>query len=267
MNNMIDDLVTLIEKIKSNSYVSSYNEDQTKNGIILPILRRLGWDTENIDEVFPEFSIENQRVDYALRLKNKQVVFLEAKRPTEDLDNEGHQDQLLKYSYKVSVELAVFTNGITWYLYLPTAGVDWKSRKFSTVDLKAQESVSVANKLIELLSKKNIESGEALHTAKAIHQDKMKEGAIQDAIPVAWNKIIEEPDSLLLELLAENTEKICGHRPETSTLIKFLKSHQPRILTYILNQKTVSEPRKSATIFTKPVNIDTKLPKPRGQSI
>lgn len=131
-------------------------------------------------EVYPEFSVENRRVDYALRIKNKSVVFLEAKRPTEDLDSGNHQEQLLDYSFRQGIELAFLTNGITWFLYLPNAGGDWKARKFYTIDLKEQESISVASKFIELLSKKNVESGKAIQTAKAIHKDKLKMGQFRN---------------------------------------------------------------------------------------
>lgn len=46
---MIDTLQTFIEALKSDKRVLSFNEDQAKMAIILPILRRIGWDTENID--------------------------------------------------------------------------------------------------------------------------------------------------------------------------------------------------------------------------
>lgn len=227
---MIESLQLFIENLRVDKRILSFNEDQAKMAIILPILRRIGWDTENIDEVYPEFSVENRRVDYALRIKNKSVVFLEAKRPTEDLDSGNHQEQLLDYSFRQGIELALLTNGITWFLYLPNAGGDWKARKFYTIDLKEQETISVASKFIELLSKKNVESGKAIQTAKAIHKDKLKDGAIQESLPIAWNRIIEEPDSLLVDILSESTEKICGYKPDSSLVIKFLKSNEEMLL-------------------------------------
>jgi predicted type IV restriction endonuclease len=60
---MIEDLMGLINNLKNNSRLSSYSEDQTKMAIIQPILRRLGWDTENVDEVCPEFSVEKGNKD------------------------------------------------------------------------------------------------------------------------------------------------------------------------------------------------------------
>jgi predicted type IV restriction endonuclease len=58
---MINDLIGFFDNLKGNSRLSSYNEDQTKMAVILPILRRLGWNIEDVEEVTPEFSIENKK--------------------------------------------------------------------------------------------------------------------------------------------------------------------------------------------------------------
>lgn len=174
--------------------------------------------------------MESKRVDYALRLGNKCRVFLEVKKPGEDLDNESHQEQLLLYSFRQSVDLAVLTNGVTWCLYLPKAHTDWRSRKFYTVDILAQETLDAASKLVELLSKENVRSGEALQRAEKIRKGKQKTEEIRTALPGAWNKIISEPDSLLVDLLAETTERISGYKPDLSEVTQFLKRNEANLL-------------------------------------
>jgi len=241
---MIEDLISLISSLKNNSRLYSYNEDQTKMAVVQPILRRLGWDTENVDEVSPEFSVENRRVDYALRVDNRCAVFIEAKKPSEDLDSQNHQEQLLDYSFRQAVEIAVLTNGITWSFYLPRAGVDWKSRKFYTIDIIEQEASNVASKFVDLLSKKNIESGKSVQHAESIHKGKLKEKAIQEALPEAWNRILEEPDSLLVELLAERTERICSYKPELTNVTKFLKQYEAQFLLLPAEEQAEAEPSK-----------------------
>ena len=227
---MEKDLIALLNDLKANPHLSSYNEDQTKMAVILPILRRVGWDTEKAEEVFPEFSVENKRVDYALRVKNRSAVFIEAKKPSEDLESHNHQEQLLDYSFRQAVEIAILTNGITWSFYLPRAGVDWKSRKFYTIDIMEQEVTNVASKFVDLLSKENIESGKSVRQAESLHKGKLKEKAIQETLPEAWNRIIEEPDSLLVDILAERTEKICSYKPELENVTKFLKKYEAQLL-------------------------------------
>lgn len=225
---MVEQLKTFIENLKMNPRVSSFNEDETKMAIILRLLQLLGWDFYNVDEVTPEFSVENRKVDYALRVKNSSEVFLEVKKTAEDL--EKHQEQLLDYSFRQGVELAILTNGMTWWFYLPTKKGDWKSRKFYTIDLGEQESSDVAQKFTDLLSKPNVQTGEALHYAESIYKGKLKKKILEETLPKAWNKLISEPDPLLLDLLSDSTEKICGFKADAEDLMRFLKSYDGQFL-------------------------------------
>lgn len=225
---MIDQLKSFIEKLRTNPRLNAFDEAATKQAIILPLLHQLGWNTYNIDEVTPEFQVENRRVDYSLRLNNTNEVFLEVKKAGEDL--EGFQEQLLDYSFRQGVELAVLTNGKTWWFYLPTKKGDWKARKFYTIDIIQQEPQDVAQRFIDLLSKNNVQTGKALQHAESIYKGKQKKRLIEETIPEAWNKIITEPDSLLIDLLSETTEKICGFKPEIDEITLFLKTYEGRFL-------------------------------------
>ena len=48
------------------------------------------------------------------------------------------------------------------------------------------------------------------------------------ALPKAWGKLIEEEDELLLEILADRVESICGFKPEPDMVSVFLKSDVAR---------------------------------------
>lgn len=250
---MNDDLISFLDNVKNNRRFSTYNEDQTKMAIIQPILRRLGWDVENVDEVTPEFSVENRRVDFALCLKGRSAVFIEAKKTSEDLESQNHQEQLLDYSFRQGVEIAVLTNGITWSLFLPRAGVEWKSRKFYTIDIIEQESAEAASKFVDLLSKVSVESGKAVQNAESLHKGRLKRQAIQDNLPEAWNRIIGEPDSLLVQILAERTERICSYKPELTDVSQFLKSNQGQFLLLPPDERA-------------PESEHRTRPRPRGES-
>ena len=234
---MESEILELLARLKEQSDKhESFNEDRTKLGIVLPILRRLGWNTEDVDEVYPEFSVEHRRVDYALVLEGRPAVFIEAKRPSEDLDNESHEEQLLDYSFRQTVDLAVLTNGLSWSFYLPREGDDWRSRKFYTIDITEQDETDASSRLTELLSKANTCSGKALESAKRIFKGKVRKDAIRDTWPKAWNKIVREPDSLLAELLAETTEKLCGFKPDEAEAAEFIREHQDRLVLMRLDR-------------------------------
>lgn len=223
---MREKLIAFIEQLKTNTKVLSYNEAETKLAIIQPLIGYLGWDRDNPDEVKPEYSVENRRVDFSLRLNNSNAVFIEVKQTGEDLEKEEHQEQLLDYSFRQGVKLAVLTNGITWCLYLPMKDVDWKKRKFYTIDIKERESAEVASKFVDLLSRDNVESGRAVQHAESIYKGKITEEAIEETLPKAWNKIIGEQDDFLIELIAETTEKICGFKPDIDIVKRFLANYK-----------------------------------------
>jgi hypothetical protein len=224
---MVQQLKDFIEKLKSNPRISSFNEAETKQAIVLPMLHVLGWNTHDVAEVTPEFSVESRRVDYALRVK-KDKFFLEVKNTGEDLRR--HEEQLLDYSYRQGVELATLTNGITWWFYLPMKKGEWSSRKFYTIDIIQQEIDVVSSKLVALLSRDNLLSGAAVKEAESIYEDRLKKKTIKDALPEAWNKIISDTDTLLVDLLAETAEKICGYKPDIEDVKQFLKDHKDRFV-------------------------------------
>ena len=88
----------------------------------------------------------------------------------------------------------------------------------------------VSSKLFALLSKVNLLSGEAVKEAESIYEDKLKKKTIKDALPEAWNKIISDTDTLLVDLHAETAEKICGYKPDIEDVKQFLKHHEDRFV-------------------------------------
>lgn len=220
---MREELLSCLENIKGNPTVF-VDEASTKQCVILRILRVLDWDIDNPEEVKPEYTVENRRVDYSLRLKGENKVFLEVKKTGEDLDKEKYEDQLLEYSFRQGVELAILTNGMTWWLYLPTQKGDWKKRRFYTIDIMEQEIESIVENFIKLLAKSNIENGLSLQNAEAIFKGKLMKESLEKALPEAWNKLVGESDQRLLDLLADTTEKLCGYKPDAEYLKKFLAS-------------------------------------------
>ena len=63
-------LVKILQKArKSLGSIPSHNEQAVRQGIINPILEGLGWDTSDVLEVHPEYSLEGQKADYALCIK------------------------------------------------------------------------------------------------------------------------------------------------------------------------------------------------------
>jgi hypothetical protein len=219
---MLESIKKFIERLKLNPRIHIFDEASTKQAIVLPLLGILGWCTYDVDEVVPEYQVESRRVDYALRLNNTSEFFIEVKNTGEELDK--YEEQLLDYSFRQGVQLGALTNGITWWFYLPTKKGSWKTRKFYTIDFLKQEIDDVSNKFIDLLSKDNVKTGQALTTAETIYNSRLKEKTLKDTIPEAWNTIVSEPDMLLVDLIAETTERLCGFKPEIDEVKTFMRS-------------------------------------------
>jgi len=219
---MNEDFGKVIERIAQGSAaLLSKGEEAAKQSIVLPVLAHLGWNIYDINEVEPEYKISDGRVDYCLRAQNKKA-FIEAKRMREDL--EGHEKQLLEYAFQEGVEIAVLTNGLVWWFYLPTEKGHWQERKFFTIDFNQQDPATIANHFNEFLNKNGILSGACMENAKKIKQGREKDKAIAKAIPEAWGSIISGPDESFIEIFADKVESICGHRPEAEALANFIKN-------------------------------------------
>lgn len=226
---MREKLLLLINQLKSDKRLISFDEASTKQAVILRILSLTGWDTFNIDEVNPEYSIAGKRVDFSLRHSNVNKAFIEVKKIGEDL--EKHQEQLLNYSFQEGVKLSILTNGITWWFYLPLHEGSWEQRKFYTIEIYDQNAEEIVGRFIDYLAKENIISGKAITNAEAIYKSRQKNYLIKETLPKAWSKLISEPDELLIDLLAEATEKLCGYKPAHSAVEHFISANLSKIGT------------------------------------
>ena len=210
---MVDGVRNVIEKWQSDERQTSLGEAKVQQVIVLPILRRLGWDPDNDREVYPQYPVADGWVDYALLISNAPKVFIEVKKGGEPL--EKHQEQLLNYSFKQGVKLAALTNGVTWWFYLPLQEGSWEQRKFHAVEFDKQNGTEISQKFADLLSKENVSSGKAVQTA----EDLYKRHQIAETLQEAWKQLV---DGTIADLLSTKTLELCGHRPDKNEVDQFL---------------------------------------------
>lgn len=255
-----DRLLAEVRRIRSDARIDSYDEASTKQTVILPLLAALGWSIFDIDEVCPEYSVRGGNVDFALQCQGGTKVFIEVKKPQEDLAH--HQEQLLNYAFKHGVPEALLTNGTTWWFYLPLREGSWEQRKFYTIEIRDREENEVADRFASFLERGNVESGKALRTAEQVYSSRRKIELMEETLPKAWDKLITEPDELLVELVAETTEKLCGHRPDTTMVEKFLgrpslprEQVEPQVRSKRRPRRAVSPPTKTPPDIYKGTSI------------
>ena len=168
--------------------VGGLDESATKQGVVLRLLSLTGWDTFDISQVVPEYTVGTRRIDYVLRPDSPNAVFIEVKRLGENLQR--HQQQLLEYCFQEGVKLAVLTNGGTWWLYLPLQSGNWEQRRFLTIDLEVQEPNVVERCFLEYLSPERVDSGQAVRDAEDLVESQHQAETIGLAIAAAWIQIL-----------------------------------------------------------------------------
>lgn len=217
---MNDRLTAEIERIRKDARIQDLQEANVKDVVIKPVLEALNWKMSNISEVWAEYPVPGGSVDYALRIDDRNKVFLEAKRPREELGS--HQEQLLNYSFKEGVQLAVLTNGLAWWLYLPLREGSWEQRWFTTIDLRNEDVPQTATCLTDFLLKENVGSGVAVKNAESRLSRLRATRKIQETLPKAWAELVDGPDDMLVDLLDEKVAELCGEKAGREHIKRFL---------------------------------------------
>ncbi len=155
-----------------------------------------------------------------MRIDGKDRLFIEVKKTGEEL--EGHEEQLLAYSFKAGIRIAVLTNGFEWWFYLPLNEGSWEQRKFYMIDISQQESQDVVSKFVDFLSRDNVSSEKSIANSEEVYKSRKKESILKETFQKAWDKLISEPDDRLIELMTNKTEELCGYKPEAELVEQFL---------------------------------------------
>lgn len=194
---MLDETLELVvERMKKHRSLYEKNEMALRSQIIEPILRGLGWNTENPEEVQPNVSTEEGIPDYSLLKSDKKVLFIEAKKLSVDIEQREVIRQLAKYCFGEGMKYGVLTNGLIWILFRAfQEGTTMAERIVWKTDIENDEMTATIRKL-NTISKESITDIENL--IKKLH--------ILDEL---WHSLLDEPNDL-----------VKGFIPVFETLIK-----------------------------------------------
>ncbi len=251
---MQEKIQSFIKDLKSNKKLSSFDEASTKQAVVMRMLSFLGWDIFNVDEVCPDYAANSSHVSYALRIGDKKKIFVEVKRVSEKLDN--HQKKFVEIASAEGADIAVLTNGITWWFYLTSSNGSWKQKWFYSVDLFSQEPKTFVPRLLDLLTMNKVSKGQALKTAKNLFRDK-KQKMAADFLPKAWNQIISQPNKIFIELLSLQTEKLCGYKVDIKSIETFMGKHVNEWLITDIPSTVTAPP--STSLESEIIDSDDKL--------
>lgn len=116
----LDDLQSVIEKlqqiIKVHRDYLSRHEMRTRQVLIDPLLRELGWDVSDPAAVQLEYRVGQQWADYALMSDSQPVAVIEAKRLGRGLEDDEIM-QVLNYANRDGIDCMIVTDGDHWEMY------------------------------------------------------------------------------------------------------------------------------------------------------
>ena len=115
LDDLKETIETLRERIQAHRPYLEGNETRTRQALIDPMLRTLGWDVENPNFVQLEYGIERKRADYALMRSARPIAVIEAKRLGKPLDDDDTM-QALNYANREGIDYTVVTNGDHWWM-------------------------------------------------------------------------------------------------------------------------------------------------------
>ncbi len=169
-------------------------EQDTKATLIVPILRALGWDTEDLEDVKLEYKRRpsDNPVDYALVLLREPRLFIEAKALGSHLGDSKWANQFLGYAMAAGVEWVALTDGNEYRLYNSHATVPVEQKLFRSVRI-ADPATRPADTLA-LLSKSQLQD----HLIDAYWKSEFVDRQVGEALRELFTS---EPDPAVVRLV------------------------------------------------------------------
>lgn len=160
MHSLSDDLHGTLADVRSRILAyqgKNIGEQNTKNSLISPVLRALGWNMVDLDEVQLEYKRKamDNPVDYALSINREPSLFVEAKALDGNVDDPKWAGQIMGYAAVAGVEWIVLTNGNDYRIYNSHAKVPVERKLFRSVRVTDDEAE--AAETLSLLSKQRLQ--------------------------------------------------------------------------------------------------------------
>lgn len=148
----LESLHKLVEKLRKriDAYadVLKSNEALTRYAVIDPLLRELGWDTEDPDQVRPEYPLRTEynpgtkSADYALLSNGRAAMIVEAKKLGTPL-RDSVLSQGINYCQVEGTKYFAVTDGRHWEIYATHEPVPIDEKRIIAFDLCGPNTAEV----------------------------------------------------------------------------------------------------------------------------
>ena len=213
-----------IQEIRAAFEVGSFeSEAAVSQGVVLRLLSALGWPAYNTQTVIPQYIVERTRVDYALcHPPSKPIAFIEVKNIGK---SKGAERQLFQYAFHEGVQFVILTDGQEWDFFLPAEQGDYAERRVYKLNIIERDLEECVSRLSRYLKFESIVSGDAIEAARNDYRDVSRNREVKNTLPKAWTQLVQEDDEILLELVADKVENLCGYKPNPDSVALFLKTN------------------------------------------
>ena len=210
---MTDTFETTLANITSQTSVFESSEEKAvEMFVVLPMLKQVGWNTENVSEIYPQRGLpDGGKVNFDLQIDGESRILIEVKRWSHDLNDEDEK-QLQEYCHSSKSnrpKLAVLTSGRVWRLYLaPTAarGENSVLKRFDEVDVIASEPTEVENTFSQFIARDSmVDLRPTLNAAKDLYRKLQDYQEQKKSLTKAWNELATDRNKLV-ELVLEFAE-------------------------------------------------------------
>ncbi len=119
--------------------------------------------------------------------------------------------------------MAILTDGREWNFFLPGEQGDYGERRVYKLDLVDRDLAECVSRLKRYLLHSDVASGAAIQAAREDYRNVSRDRQMLAVLPKAWSQIIADEDEMLLEIVADRVESLCGFKPAPDMVAKFLK--------------------------------------------
>lgn len=148
LESLLSLLAQLKGRIEQHGPLLRQSEALTRYVLIDPLLRELGWDTEDPDKVRPEYRDSGGSADYALFLENRPVALVEAKKLGEPLA--AGIEQALNYCNRQGINYMIVPDGNHWEMYEVFRQARIEDRKLTSISVHGEGAYQSALKALHL---------------------------------------------------------------------------------------------------------------------
>lgn len=152
--------------------------------------------------------------------------------------------------------MAILTDGREWNFFLPAGHGDYADRRVYKLDMLEREVQESAERLKRYLHYDAIKSGDGIRNAQDDYRDISRVREMNKALPEAWKKLLEEEDEILLELVADRVESICGYKPDLDSVARYLKEKETptNVIQKSSRQIETTKPKRQAPTLSAQKN-------------